>query len=281
MSISTAKPFIVVSDVHLGAVPKTTERAFIEFLGYVAESASGLLINGDLFDVWIASRHFVVRDHLRVLAAIANVVEAGIPVYFVGGNHDALEYGGELLRDDLGVVILEEPARLKVGSLQALVIHGDGVGSSNTLYRKRHPILRSRWFRWVVQRLVHVDRIYDAVARSSATKEMAARHADGRDTGPKPAAPLIEAWAREAVARNPEIDLVLAGHSHLPADVEVAPRRYYINSGDWISHMTYVDIPADGGRPRILRWPDRVTYVTPDSAVATSQKDPASQFVHR
>jgi UDP-2,3-diacylglucosamine hydrolase len=281
MTTQSGKPFLVVSDVHLGAVPQTTERAFIDFLRYAASSASGLLINGDLFDVWIASRHFVVRDHVRVLAAIADVVDAGVPVYFVGGNHDALEYGGGLLRDDLGVAILEEPARLIMGSLRALVIHGDGVGASTTVYKKRHPILRSRWFRWIAQRIAHVDRIYDAVARSSATKRMVARHAAGEDTGPKPAAPLIEAWAREALAKNADVDVVFAGHSHLPMDVEVAPSRYYINSGDWISHMTYVEIQPGDPHPRILRWPDRVIYRTVVSEAKSSSGDRASQFVPR
>ncbi|HEY4129396.1 MAG TPA: UDP-2,3-diacylglucosamine diphosphatase [Gemmatimonadaceae bacterium] len=281
MTAQSDKPFLVVSDLHLGAVPKATERAFVEFLRYAAESASGLLINGDLFDVWIASRHFVVRDHVRVLAAIADVVDAGLPVYFVGGNHDALEFGGELLRDDLGVVILEEPAQLTVGTLRALVIHGDGVGRSTVSYKKRHPILRSRWFRWIVQRMVHVDRIYDAVARWSATKRMVARHAAGLDTGPKPAAPLIEAWAREALERNADVDVVFAGHSHLPADVEVAPGKYYINSGDWISHMTYVEIHADHARPRLLNWPTRVPYLSPDPGARTTSAEQASQFVRR
>lgn len=281
MTVQTAKPFLVVSDVHLGAVPKATERAFVDFLRYAAQSASGLLINGDLFDVWIASRHFVVRDHVRVLAAIADVVDAGVPVYFVGGNHDALEYGGELLRDDLGVVILDEPARLRLGSLKALVIHGDGVGQSTTAYNKRHPILRSRWFRWFAQRIAHVDRIYDAVDRSSATKRMVARHAAGQDTGPKPAAPLIEAWARQALARDNDVDVVFAGHSHLPADIEVIPGRYYINSGDWITHMTYVEIPADGARPRIMKWPERVTYLTRESEPSARSAEQASQFIRR
>lgn len=37
---ATGKPFIVVSDTHLGAVPLATER-FREFLDYAASEASG------------------------------------------------------------------------------------------------------------------------------------------------------------------------------------------------------------------------------------------------
>jgi UDP-2,3-diacylglucosamine hydrolase len=270
--MTAAKPFIVVSDLHLGAVPADTERAFRRFLRYAAAEASGLLINGDLFDIWVASQHFVVRDHIRVLAEIADVVESGVPVYFVGGNHDALEFGGEMLRDDLGVQILEEPARLVLGSFRTLVIHGDGVRPEHSGYRKRHPVLRSRSVRWLLQRLVHLDRIYDGIARWSATKEFVEQHRRGEGTGPKPAALPIEEWARAALRDMPDIDLVLAGHSHLPAWVEVEPKRYYVNTGDWISHMTYGVLPSNGGEPELRRWPDQARVlvgerVPPESAI--------------
>jgi UDP-2,3-diacylglucosamine hydrolase len=255
-----SKPVLVVSDLHLGAVPPETEREFRAFLRHAAQEASELLINGDLFDVWLATRHFVVRDHVRVLAAIADVVEAGVPVSFVGGNHDALEYGGEFLRDDLGVRILQEPARLTLTDYDTLVIHGDGVHAGRDDYRKRHPILRNRAFRTIAQRLFHLDRIYEAVADHSVTKGLVERHRRGESTGPKPAAPLIEQWAREALRTNREIDLVLAGHSHLPVWIEVEPHRYYVNTGDWISHMTYAVIPPEG-KPELRRWPDRTLVV--------------------
>jgi UDP-2,3-diacylglucosamine hydrolase len=233
-------------------------------LRYVSADASGLLINGDLFDVWVASRHFVVRDHVRVLAAIADVVDCGVPVYFVGGNHDALEFGGPMLRDDLGVTILEEPARIDVGPYRALVIHGDGVRPAKSEYRKRHPILRSHAFRWATQRLVHLDRIYDGIARWSGTKDFVDRELRGEGTGPKPYAPLIQDWAIAALRQVRDVNLVLAGHSHLPAYVEVEPGRYYVNTGDWISHMTYGVLPLTGAEPELRRWPERTRYVTRD-----------------
>ncbi len=270
--MTPAWSFYVVSDVHLGAVPSATERAFRGFLAHVAGAAAGLLINGDLFDVWLATRRFVPRPHVRVLAAVADVVEAGVPVAFVGGNHDAHEFGGDMLRDDLGVTLLEEPARLTVGGRRALVIHGDGVWPEPRgypAYRKRHPVLRSRAFRAAAQRLAHVDRIYDRVAAWSATREFAARHARGEGTGPKPAAAPIEAWARAALRAEPDVHLVLAGHSHLPVLAEVAAGRYYVNTGDWIEHLTYGVLPSDGGPPEIRRWPDQaVVHAADRPAVA-------------
>src|SRR4028118_579595 len=100
-----SKPVYVVSDIHLGAVPAATERAFRRFLDHVAEDASELLINGDLFDFWFEYRSVILREHYRVLAKLADVVEAGVPVSFVGGNHDA--WAGSFLRDEVGVTLLD------------------------------------------------------------------------------------------------------------------------------------------------------------------------------
>ncbi|HEX8849818.1 MAG TPA: UDP-2,3-diacylglucosamine diphosphatase [Gemmatimonadaceae bacterium] len=255
--MASAKPFVVVSDVHLGGVPPEVEREFRGFLRWVGDSASGLLINGDLFDVWLATRHFVVRHHVRVLAAIADLVDAGLPVYFVGGNHDALELGGAALREDLGVVVLDEPARLTLGRWRALVVHGDGVESGAPVYpayRKRHPVLRSRAFRWAAQRMAHVDRIYDRIAAWSDTKDFVARHRRGEGTGPQHASAPLERWARGAIAAERDVDVVIAGHSHRPALVEVEPARWYVNSGDWVYHMSYALLPADRGTPTLGSW---------------------------
>src|SRR5690606_25210656 len=82
------KPFLVVSDVHLGAVPASTEASFRRFLDYARENASGLLINGDLFEFGVAYRSVIPSKHYRVLAKLADLVDAGVPVYFTGGNHD-------------------------------------------------------------------------------------------------------------------------------------------------------------------------------------------------
>ena len=76
----------------------------------------------------------------------------------------------------------------------------------------------------------------------------------GESTGPKPSAAPIEAWARAALAAEPDLDLVLAGHSHLPAFVEVAPGRFYVNTGDWIEHMTYAVLPPGSGAPELRTW---------------------------
>lgn len=252
------KPFLILSDVHLGAVPPATERAMLEFCEYTCDVAAGLLINGDLFDVWIASAQFVPHVYVRALAALAQVVERGIPVYFVSGNRDVAGWGGRILEEEFGIKVLPDPARLVIGGRAALVAHGDGVRAGDVLsYRKPYALLRHPAIVWAVHHLLPSDWLFRTLSSRSGTRVWVARHARGEPTGPKARAPQIEAWARAQLAREPELSLVVCGHSHLPALREVEPGRYYVNSGDWISHFTYAVVPPGDEPPEVRRWPSR------------------------
>src|SRR5690554_3355475 len=96
-----SKPVYVVSDVHLGAVPPATEAAFRDFLRSLEGRAAALVINGDLFDFWFEYRTVIHARHYRTLATLAELVESGVRVFFMGGNHDA--WGGAFLRDEVGI----------------------------------------------------------------------------------------------------------------------------------------------------------------------------------
>jgi UDP-2,3-diacylglucosamine hydrolase len=116
--------------------------------------------------------------------------------------------------------------------------------------------------------VLHLDRIADVVARTSGTRAYVERHARGEDTGPKPAAPLLEAWARSTLSVEHDVDIALAGHSHLPACMTIEPGRYYVNSGDWISHMSYAMIPPNGA-PRLETRSSSRPTMTLSSSTAT------------
>lgn len=252
-STTAAKPFLVVSDLHLGAVPAATERRFREFLDQEARESAGLLINGDLFEFGIAYRSVVRRDHVRVLAKLAELVESGLPVYFVAGNHDHVEWGGHVLQQDVGVQLLPDPVIMDVAGRRALITHGDTVGEGATRMRLEQRLARSRpalaFLRWL-----HPDLMDRLQPYMTSTRRQVRRHAAGQGGGPKRRAPAIEAWARATLRDDPSLDLVIAGHAHLPARVEVEPGRYYLNAGDWITHDSYLVLPENGA-PEIRHWP--------------------------
>jgi UDP-2,3-diacylglucosamine hydrolase len=243
-----SKPVYVVSDTHLGAVPAATERAFRGFLRHVGEHAGELLINGDLFDFWFEYRTVIMREHYRVVAALADLVESGVPVTFVGGNHDA--WGGSFLRDDVGIRVVDGPVEMVLGGRRTLVAHGDGVGAGDIKYRMLKAVIRSRASIFGF-RALHPD-LGRRIAQAASSTEHKAESGDIRS---KNRAAFIQAWGRERLLEDPKLDLVLTGHAHVPAIEEVAPRRFYVNSGDWLRSYTYVVLPAGGGAPELRTWP--------------------------
>jgi UDP-2,3-diacylglucosamine hydrolase len=207
-----------------------------------------VVINGDLFDFWFEYRSVVPREHYRVLAAIADVVDRGVPVWFVGGNHDA--WGGSFLREEVGVVVLDGPLEMTLAGRRTLVAHGDGVGSGDLKYRALKAVIRHRATVGAF-RLLHPD-WGSWIANRVSTTEVKAEFSDAAAAG---RAQYIEAWAVAELERNPGLELVLAGHSHVPLVREVAPGRFYANSGDWVHHRSYLSLTPGRAMPELLTWP--------------------------
>lgn len=238
------RPFLIVSDIHLGAVSPETERAFRHFLADATPGSSGLLINGDLFDFWFEYRSVIPRVHYRVLAALADVVDSGVPVSFVGGNHDA--WGGAFLRDEVGVRVLNGPLEMEIAGRRTLVAHGDGVGTGDLGYRAlkrfiRHPVTVGAF------RTLHPDWGWWIANRVSSTEDKA----EFSDAAAAGRARYIHRWAVGELERDPGLELVVAGHSHVPVVDEVQPGRFYANSGDWVHHRSYLELTP--GAPPLLR----------------------------
>lgn len=246
------KPAYIVSDIHLGAVPRETERAFRGFLDHVKTEAASLLVNGDLFDFWFEYRSVILREHFRVVAKLAEVVEAGVPVTFVGGNHDA--WAGSFLRDDVGVAVVDGPVEMTLGGRRALVAHGDGVGKGDFKYRALKTVIRSR-ASVAAFRSLHPD-LGRRIALKASTTEHKAAHQGGADRARTLGrARFIQEWATERLRENPALEMVVAGHAHLAAVEEVLPGRFYVNAGDWIgARHTFLMLPPGGGAPELREW---------------------------
>jgi UDP-2,3-diacylglucosamine hydrolase len=240
-----ARPDYIVSDVHLGAVPRETERRFVSFLEHAASAAAQLLIAGDLFDFWFEYGTVIPGKHFRVLGALAALVDAGVPVTFAGGNHDA--WGGRFLREEVGVAFQMGPFRMTLGGRSALIAHGDGLGRGDLKYRFLKSFLRNR-VTVLGFRAIHPE-IGLRIARAVSTTEAKAEN----DPGVRGRAKFLEDWAGDRLAEDPSLSFVVCGHAHLPQVREVSSGRFYLNAGDWITHDTYIVVPP-GGVPALERW---------------------------
>jgi UDP-2,3-diacylglucosamine hydrolase len=240
-----AKLDYIVSDTHLGAVPPATERSFLAFLRGISGDARSLLINGDLFDFWFEWGDVIPSRHYRILAALADIVDAGIPVTMIGGNHDA--WGGRFLREQVGIALHNGVIRVEYGGRPALIAHGDGLGKGDVKYRMLKAVLRSKPAVWGFRAL------HPEIGMRIATGVSSTEQKHHKDHASSTRAQFLEHWAREQLAADASLGWVICGHSHVPVLMEIEPGRYYINSGDWIAHRTYVTID-EAGVPRLLEY---------------------------
>ncbi len=235
-------PCYLFSDAHIGAAPAEVERSLLSFLRGLPNDAKSVVINGDLFDFWFEWKHVVPRTGVRVLGEIARIVDSGIPVLWIAGNHDC--WGGDVLRDDIGAQYHLGPWRGELGGWDTLVEHGDGLREKEDRpYRRLRAVLRHplcvKAFRWI-----HPDWGTWLARRSSHTS----RNMRPRDGG--------DGLRQVAVERMSAVDapqLLVFGHSHVTT-LERMGAGVFANPGAWMDAPTFLRVTP--GKIEICRWSD-------------------------
>lgn len=249
-------PVYLLSDAHLGVAPRETERDLLALLRALPEDAKALVINGDLFDFWFEWRHVIPRAGVRVLGALAQLVDDGIPVLWVAGNHDC--WGGEVLRHDLGLTYHVGPWRGSLAGWDTEVEHGDGLRErEDAPYRRLRAVLRHplsvRMFRWL-----HPDWGSALALKSSHTS----RNYQPTDRG--------EGLRRVAQARLQAPDApeaLVYGHSHVTT-LERGIRGVFANPGAWLDAPRFLRFTSD--TLELCRWAEGARVV---EASLTRQQD--------
>ena len=234
-------PAYLFSDTHLGFAPARVERALLGFLRELSGRAGSVVINGDLFEFWFEWRRVMPRAAFRVLGAIADLRDAGIPVLMVAGNHDC--WGGEILRDDVGIDFRLGPWRGEIAGWNACVEHGDGLRDrEDRRYRALRTVLRNPLaigaFRWL-----HPDWATRLASGSSSASRTYAARDGGRG---------LRAVAEQRLLGDPSLELLVFGHSHVAALERMASGGVYANAGSWLDAPTYLRLTPE--RIDLMRW---------------------------
>ena len=234
-------PTYVFSDAHLGFAPGNVHDRVLSFLKHCRESAGSVVINGDLFEFWFEWKTVIPRSSYRILAAIADLRDAGIPVLMVAGNHDC--WGGDMLSGDVRIDYRLDPWEGEIGGWKTRVEHGDGLRPDEDKgYRALRRLLRNklaiRAFRWL-----HPDLATPLAGGSSN----ASRTYTSRDKGQG-----LRAAATRMLASRPDVELLVYGHSHVPALERMSPTQIYANAGSWLDRATYLRVTP--GRIALREW---------------------------
>jgi len=233
----------VASDVHLGAIPDESEAEFLAWLEEVAAVAPRIVLNGDLFDYWFEYGRVIPRGYTRALGLLAEIVDSGVRVDLTGGNHDW--WGGSYLEEEVGLHFHREPVRMELAGHRTLLAHGDGLGPGDLGYKLLKSVLRSLPFRWAF-RWIHPDVGGWIAGRASVTH----RRVQPPSELDRERSDVLADWALSRLERERSLDLVLLGHTHVPRIDEAASGGWYVNSGDWVWHRSYV-VLREGRAPEL------------------------------
>jgi UDP-2,3-diacylglucosamine hydrolase len=233
------KTIYFISDAHLGAEEKEKEKIkegrLLAFLDKVKEDGDSLYILGDMFEFWFEYKNLIPKDHFKILSQLRDVVDSGIKVSYVVGNHDF--WLGDFLTEQIGIRIFKEEVEVNHQEKKIFIAHGDGLAKKDWGYRILKKILRNRVNIFLYKQLPP-DLSYP-LAKFVAGKSRA--QADKRE------ASYLEdykSFAYEKIRQG--FDAVILAHTHIPILENLiygspsSPQRgIYLNIGDWFKHFTY------------------------------------------
>jgi len=222
-------PCLLMSDAHLGAAPSERERDVAAFLDFARHNAASIVINGDLFDFWYEWRTVMPRGHVRVLGALATLVDAGKPVLMTAGNHDL--WSGDVLSREIGVQLVHGEWNGELGGWRAHVAHGDGL---RALEDRRY-----RAFKRIMRNPLAI-RAFGALHPDFATRlaSGASNHSRAHDASDGGIG--LRAVAHEYLAAHRETELVAFGHSHVATLERASSGGVYGNPGAWARRPAYL-----------------------------------------
>ncbi|NIN01845.1 MAG: hypothetical protein GTO24_28220 [candidate division Zixibacteria bacterium] len=226
-----SKSVFLLSDAHLGAdeedKEKFKEEKLISFLDRVKGEGETLYLVGDMFEFWFEYKNAIPKDHFAVLNRLRQLVDCGVKVNYIVGNHDF--WLGDFLPRQIGIPIFRDSIEVVHQGKKVFISHGDGLARKDVGYRILKKILRNR-VNIFLYRQIPPDISYPLAkfvagrSRSYVQKRNTSYLGD------------YEGFAADKITEG--FDAVILAHTHVPVLQELGS-GIYLNLGDWFQHFTY------------------------------------------
>ena len=232
---------LFVSDLHLCAARPRSNRAFFDFLEHEARGAEALYILGDLFEYWVGDDDLDDAFNASIVAALARLAAAGIPIYLMHGNRDFLI--GDAFAHASGVQLLPDPSLIELYGAATLLMHGDTLCTLDLEYQAfRREARSAAWIEGMLRRPLAERKAAVEALRDRSEQEKRGKSAEIMD---------VASEAVEAVLRRYGYPRLIHGHTHRPArhlhalDGRACERWVL---GDWYLGGSYLACDARGCR---------------------------------
>lgn len=230
---------LIISDLHVGNPYSSASRNLGQFFEFAESGRFNLCINGDGFEILQARFANLAADSVGVLRGIRRLIDGGLTVFYVVGNHDiALE---NFLTAWSGIQITPF-LNVTSGDARIRVEHGH-------LYDPSF-VKSPRFYEWITRAAGPVLHLYPDVYRLWTDYEIAKQRVKRALSGGKGERSVYHEAAQMLLTRG--FDVVVFGHTHHSEDVTFAPGRRYVNSGNWVRGGSFVEI--DRGHVALRSW---------------------------
>ena len=235
---SSRRRVYFLSDLHLGAGYISDARAHearvTSFLRHIAADAVAVVLVGDVLDYWFEYRDVVPRGHVRFMGALAALTDAGIPVYWITGNHDIWSFG--YLADELGVKVVDSRMTASFLGSRFHIAHGDDLGRVPWTYR----LLRGLFHNRICQRMyASLHPRWTVGFARSWSRHSRAGQSEPTEASLRPTLEALTEWARDYSSTHPDIRYIITGHLHVPYRKEVGEACELVVLGDWITRDSF------------------------------------------
>ncbi len=237
INIPQGKKVYFASDNHLGAPTREQslprEKKFVAWLDEAKKDAAAIFLLGDLFDFWMEYKTVVPKGFTRTLGKLAEISDAGIPIYYFVGNHDLWMNG--YFEEELNIPVFHRPQQFKLNDTLFFIGHGDGLGPGDKGYKRMKKVFTNPLAKWFY-RWLHPDWGVRLAQYFSIKNKLISGDEDIKFLGED------KEWLVQYAKRKLEqqhYDYFVFGHRHLPLEIDLNGKSTYTNLGDWISYFTY------------------------------------------
>ena len=209
------------------------EKHFVAWLDTVKVDAAAIFLLGDLFDFWFEYKTVVPKGFTRTLGKLAELTDAGIPIYYFVGNHDLWMHG--YFETELNIPVYHKPQQFTLNNRLFLIGHGDGLGPGDKGFKRMKKVFTNPVAKWFFKWL-HPDIGVRLAQYLSVKNKLISGDEDIKFLGED------KEWLVHYCKRKLEQehhDYFVFGHRHLPLEVHLNEKSKYVNLGDWVSYYTY------------------------------------------
>ncbi|MBV5314748.1 MAG: UDP-2,3-diacylglucosamine diphosphatase [Prolixibacteraceae bacterium] len=226
------KPDIsVISDVHLATLASKA-KPLLKYLKSIQPKT--LVLNGDIIDSWRFSRNYFPKSHLKVIRQLVKMIERGVSVVYITGNHD--DVFRKFNNTRLGNFSIVNQLELTINCQKVWIFHGDVF--DNIIH---HSPWLAKFGAAAYGFLTAFNNMLNRILRALGGEDMILYKSmkDRIIKEKKVLTNFEKAIANAALSKN--VDLVICGHTHIPVDKTIVTEQgqvRYINCGDWVEHFS-------------------------------------------